>query len=270
MKRKIGISPDIEWDLPREQAIPRLLDMHGGRLYGLALRLCKNPQDAEDLVQETFLQAFRKWNQFEGRSAPITWLYTIASRVCQRRHRRRAGEPKHLESLEALLPFGESKMTVLPSDEDDSSAQQLRRESRERVGEAIVSLPLAFRLPLVLKEIIGFSMAEVADVLGIKEATVKTRVHRARLRLRQAVEAGLPLKEGPPPLYSKQVCLDLLRAKQEALDRGVEFPRAKEIICERCRTVFATMDLAHEVCSEIGDGQLPETLRKLLLTQMNR
>lgn len=262
-------TPAEEWDLPREQAIPRLLDMHGGRLYGLALRLCKNPQDAEDLVQETFLQAFRKWNQFEGRSSPITWLYTIASRVCRRQHRRRAGEPWQMESLEELLPFGEAKMAVLPAGKDDSLAQQVRREGREHVGEAIASLPVTFRLPLVLKEIIGFSMAEVAEILGIKEATVKTRVHRARLRLRQAVEAGLPLREGPAPVYSKQVCLDLLHAKQEALDRGVEFPRAKEIICERCQTVFATMDLAHEVCREIGDGQLPEDLRKLLLAQMN-
>jgi hypothetical protein len=174
-----------------------------------------------------------------------------------------------MESLEELLPFGESRMAVLPTDEEDGSTEQIRRAGRERVGEVIVSLPVTFRLPLVLKEIIGLSMAEVAGILGIKEATVKTRVHRARLRLRQAVEAGLPLKEGPPPAYSKQVCLDLLRAKQEALDRGVEFPRAKEIICERCQTVFATMDLAHDVCREIGDGQLPEDLRKLVLAPMN-
>ncbi len=257
-----------EWAIPREEAIPRLLDMHGGRLYGLALRLCKNPQDAEDLVQETFLQAFRKWHQFAGRSQPVTWLYTIAARLCLRLHRRRAGEPRQMESLEELLPFAESKLAVLPSEKDDSLAQQVRREGREHVGEAIASLPVAYRLPLVLKEIVGFSVAEVADILGIKEATLKTRLHRARLRLRQAVEAALPQKEGPPPLYSKQVCLDLLRAKQEALDRGVAFPRAKEIICDRCQTVFATMDLAQEVCKDIGDGALPEDLRRLVLSQM--
>jgi RNA polymerase sigma-70 factor, ECF subfamily len=263
-------TPLDEWDLPREHAIPRLLDMHGGRLYGLALRLCKNPQDAEDLVQETFLQAFRKWDQFAGRSTPMTWLYTIAARLCQRLHRRRAGEPKHMASLEELLPFGEPKMAVLPSSHDDHGEALLQEAGRERVEEAIVSLPVTFRLPFVLKEIVGLSLAEVAEVLGLKEATVKTRVHRARLRVRQALEAGLPMQEGPPPLYTKQVCLDLLRAKQEALDRGVEFPRAKEIICERCHAVFATMDLAQEVCKQIGDGELPEELRQLLLSQMTR
>ncbi len=257
-----------EWALPPEQAIPRLVEIHGGRLYALGLRLCKNRQDAEDLVQETFLQAFRKWDQFGGRSSPVTWLYTIASRVCQRFHRRRAGEPKQMASLEELLPFGEPKMPALPSAKDDTLVKQIRREGRERVGEAIASLPVTFRLPLVLKEIIGFSGAEVAQILGIKEATVKTRVHRARLRLRQALEAALPRKEGPRPAYSKQVCLDLLRAKQESLDRGGEFPRSREIICERCQAVFATMDLAQDLCREIGEGELPEDLRDLVFAQM--
>ena len=60
-------------------------------------------ENAEDLVQETFLQAYRKWDQFEGRSEPSTWLYTIAARICQRMHRRRAGEPERLASLDELL-----------------------------------------------------------------------------------------------------------------------------------------------------------------------
>lgn len=175
-----------------------------------------------------------------------------------------------MASLEELLPFGEPEVAVLPSERDDIAAEQLRREGRERVGEAIASLPVTFRLPLVLKEIIGFSITEVAHILGIKEATAKTRVHRARLRVRQALDAALPRKQGPPPVYSKQICLDLLRAKQESLDRGGEFPRAKEIICERCQVVFATMDLAQEVCRDIGEGGLPEELRKLLLDQMGR
>lgn len=189
---------------------------------------------------------------------------------CTGASRRRAGEPEHMESVDEMLPFGERKIALLPSAMDDSLGEQLRREGQERVGEAIASLPVTFRLPLVLKEIIGFSVAEVANILGIKEATVKTRIHRARLRVRQAVEAVLPRKEGPPLAYSKQVCLDLLRAKQEALDRGAGFPRAKEIICERCQVVFATMDLAQELCVQMGEGELPNELRKLLLAQIGR
>ena len=63
---------------PAAEALPMLIDRYGGRIYGLGVRFCGNEADAEDLVQEVFLQAFRKWDQFEGRSAPSTWLYTIA------------------------------------------------------------------------------------------------------------------------------------------------------------------------------------------------
>ena len=80
------------------RAVQELMESDGRKMYGLALKLCRNPSEAEDLVQDTFLQAFRKWDQFEGRSEPTTWLYTIASRLCQRRQRPRSGEPRRLES----------------------------------------------------------------------------------------------------------------------------------------------------------------------------
>lgn len=83
-------------------AVSRLFEEHGARLYRLGLRFCGSADEAQDLVQEVFLQAFRKWDQFDGRSAPATWLYTIAARRCQRRHRRRAGEPRSLLSLSSL------------------------------------------------------------------------------------------------------------------------------------------------------------------------
>jgi len=257
-----------EWAVPREVAVPRLLELHGGRLYGLSTRICRSPDEAEDLVQEVFLQAWRGWDQFAGRSTPFVWLYTIARHACQRMHRKRAGEPEHLDSLDDLLPFGEPQMAVLPPDADGLELQ-LRREDEERAGQAIASLPLEFRMALVLKDIIGFSIQEVADILGVKPGTVKTRVHRARLKVRKALEAGLPRKALPPTAYSEQVCLDLLQAKQESLDRGVEMPNADNIICERCHAVFATLDLASGVCRSLGASEvLPGNLRAELLKAM--
>ncbi|MDH3591834.1 MAG: RNA polymerase sigma factor [Planctomycetota bacterium] len=248
----------------RDTAIPKLLEQHGGRLYGLGLKLCGGPEEAEDLVQETFLQAYRKWDQFEGRSKPSTWLYTIASRVCQRMHRLRAGQPEKIGSLEDLVPFGDREMAVPPEGPLDA---QIRKEGRARIEQAIASLPIDFRMPLVLKDIVGFPVAEVAAILGLKEATVKTRVHRARLRLRQELTAEFETRALPPPAYPKQVCLDLLAAKQEALDRGVEFPR--EVICDRCRAVFASLDLAGDICAALGQGELPAELKKRLIERLS-
>ena len=102
---------------------------------------------------------------------------------------------------------------------------------RRRVEAAIAGLPDDFRMPLVLKEILGFSVADVAAILDLKPATVKTRLHRARLRVRKAMEDALPTEAVPPAAYSKQVCLDLLQAKQEALDhdRPLRVPRQRRL-----------------------------------------
>lgn len=269
-------------ELPADEAIPRLVDAHGGRLYGLGLRLCGNSEDARDLVQEIFLQAYRKWDQFEGRSDPSTWLYTIGARACQRMNRRRSGEPTRIETLSELLPAGEASIPYLPAAGgaprsptpsgalaealEDPLQEQVRREAREAIDRALAALPPDFRLALVLKDIAELSVAEVAEVLGIKEATVKTRVHRARLLLRRELAAVLPRRHATEePGHERTVCLDLLRAKQEALDRGVPFPVPAESLCERCRALFATLDLARDTCQELARGRLPEELRERVL-----
>jgi RNA polymerase sigma-70 factor (ECF subfamily) len=248
------------------EAVTRLVDEHGGTLYALGLRFCGDRTDAEDLVQETFAGALRGWDRFEGRSSETTWLYTIASRVCQRMKRRRAGEPEAIGSLDETLPFGEARVAMIPAGGATGLDEQIRREAAERVEAAIASLPDDFRMPVVLRELVGLTVPEIASILGLEEGTVKSRLHRARLRLRAALDAALPRADhdADPPAYSRRVCLDLLRAKQEALDRGAPFD-ADGVICDRCRAVFATMDLAGEVCRDLGRGELPAGLRERLL-----
>lgn len=253
---------------PAREAIPRLLDAHGGQIYGLGLRLCGGPEDAQDLVQETFLNAFRKWDQFEGRSDPATWLYTIAVRACRRLNRKRSGEPRHIESLSELVPAGDEALPIVPANDDDPLEEQLRRDAAEAVERALVTIPLRFRLPLVLKDIAEFSIPEVGEVLGVKEATVKTRIHRGRLLLRKALAEALPGEELPPSAHPRSVCLSLLHAKLEALDRGVAFPLPPTELCSRCRRLFSTLDLAREVCRGLAGGELPEPVRRLLVEEM--
>ena len=250
----------------RDQVIPQLLEEHGGMVYSLGRRMCSDPHEAEDLVQETFLQAYRAWDQFEGRSSVKTWLYTIAARTCQRMHRRRVGQPRRMQSLEELLPFGEANLGFLDPSGKSPLEEQIRREGKERIEEAIVSLPVDFRVPLILKDILGLSVKEVAEITGLKEATVKTRVHRARLKLRQALDLVLPKKKVPPAAYPLQVCMDLLRLKQDALDRGERScPQLDAIVCQRCETLFTTLDCTVDVCQEIGQGRMPKELRDRIL-----
>lgn len=249
---------------PAEEAIPALLKEHGGMIYSLGRRLCGTVEEAEDLLQETFLQAFRDWHQFQGRSSPKTWLYTIAARTCQRMQRRKVGQPTTMASVEDLLPFGAPQLGVY--DLDSPLDLEIRREAVEHLEQAILELPLSFRMPLILRDILEFPVREIAHMTGLKEATVKTRVHRGRLRLRQALEHVLPKQLVPPANYSRQVCLDLMQLKQEALDRGEKTtPELDAIVCERCEVVFGGMDLAAEICEELRQGHLPEKLHRAIL-----
>ncbi|MHC4379989.1 MAG: RNA polymerase sigma factor [Planctomycetota bacterium] len=258
---------DMEAHLqPRDVAIPKLLEEFGSMVYSLGLRLCGSADEANDLVQETFLAAYKGWDQFEGRSSPKTWLYTIAARSCSRMHRLRVGQPKHMQSLEDLLPFGEANLGYVDPATKTPLDEEILREGKARIEEAIIDLPVDFRLPLILKDILGLPVKEVAEILDMKPATVKTRVHRARLRLRQALEAVLPHKEVPPATYSVQVCMDLLRLKQETLDRGeTSTPELDKIVCQRCETIFDTLETTKNVCQEIGEGRMPKELRDRIL-----
>ncbi len=254
--------------IPAETAIPQLLREQGSHVYRMGLSMCGSHHDAEDLVQETFLLAFRHWRQFQGRSKVSTWLYSIAARACRRRRRRRSGEPRQLESFSELLPSGEPRVPDIPSQEDGPIDAQLRGEAREAVDRAIAELPRHFRLPLVLKDLAELSVTDVAHILGLKNATVKTRVHRARLLLRKRLAERLPGREAPPPNHARQVCLDLLSSKLEALDRGVAFPVGEQELCSRCAALFATLDLGRDLCRDIGREELPPELRRLVVKQL--
>lgn len=272
MSDRTADSTDSEpnWsELDAPAAVELLVDRFGGPLYGLALRLCGTPEDAEDLAQEVFLQAFRKWDQFEGRSQPSTWLHTIATRACARRHRRRSGEPSHIDSLDQLWPDGTGPVPEVPDRGGGPLADALDRETRERVEGALAALPDLYRMPLILKDVMGLDLAAVGEILGIKPQTVKTRLHRARLQLRQVIEQALPRHPAPPEVDST-VCRDLLMARMEAADRGVPFPVPCETLTERCAGLIQTLEASWDVCRQISREELPPEVRERLLARVEK
>ncbi|QDU85292.1 ECF RNA polymerase sigma factor SigW [Planctomycetes bacterium Pla163] len=253
-----------EWDLPRDEATVRLVDRYGGLLHALARKLCRGPEEAEDLVQEVFLNAYRGWDGFEGRSDPASWLWTIAARACQRMHRPRSGEPKLLETLDESL-FTRDELGALPESGLDAAE---RSELVERLRAAVADLPQDHRMALVLRDVVGLSVAQTATALGVAQGTVKSRLHRARIALRAELESGLPQVALEPARYDRAVCIDLLEAKQDALDRGVPFPVGDEVVCERCRAVFATFDLTCDLVRDMGREELPREVRQRLLERV--
>ncbi len=247
-------------DVAASQAVASLFEQHGDRVYHLGLRGCGDEQSAEDLVQETFLRALKSWDRFEGRSKASTWLYTIAARACARMKRTRAGQPQKMESFDELLPSGREGLAELPLTQS-AEDRAAREELVDVVREAVAGLPPSFRFPFLMKEMFDFSLAEISDVLGVKEATVKTRLHRARLRVRKELADRVPARPALEVDHNRDECLVLLKAKQESLDRGTSFPVPDEELCQRCRAVFATLDLGRHVCVSLGEGTMPDAVR---------
>lgn len=156
-------------------AFEQLVAEYGDRVFGIALRVTGSPSDAEEVMQEAFLLAFRSWSTFRGESAPTTWLYRIAVNAALTRVRAR-------HDVELLSEHDES---VEVADWSADAVQAvLRGELREQIEAGITRLPEELRVTLVLRDVEGLSTAETAAALELSEGAVKSRLHRARALLR--------------------------------------------------------------------------------------
>ena len=160
------------------------------RVYRYAHRLCGEAEWAKDLVQETFLNAYRGLKQFRGEARVSTWLYTIASRACLRMRRKRKGAPERELSLEEFIPTSEGEFHLQIPIEGLTPEQALEnKQLREALQQAINKLPKKYRMALVLRDMEGLSAGETGAVMGLSERAVKSRLHRARLFVRRELSA---------------------------------------------------------------------------------
>jgi RNA polymerase sigma-70 factor (ECF subfamily) len=168
----------------------RLYRDHVDLVYRYAHRLCGEAESAKDLVQETFLNAYRGFNRFRGEAQVSTWLYTIASRACMRMRRKRKGEPERELSLDEFVPTSEGEFRLqIPVDGLTPEQAFQNKELREALDEAIQKLPKKYRMTLVLRDMEGLSAKEVGSIMGVNERAVKSRLHRARLFVRRELSA---------------------------------------------------------------------------------
>lgn len=176
-------------------AFETLVKANQAMAYQLAYRMTGNPEDAADLTQEAFLNAWRGLSAFDGRSSFSTWLYRLTSNACidfLRREKRRSTLSLTLEADEE-----ESRQTEVSDERWSPEALLDRQESLQAVRRALGQLSDEHREVLLLRELEGLSYREIAQALGLEEGTVKSRIARARLALRDFL-----LQSGnffPPP-----------------------------------------------------------------------
>jgi RNA polymerase sigma-70 factor (ECF subfamily) len=166
-------------------AFTELVSRYQDRVYRLAIRISKSPNDAEEITQETFFQAHRAIASFQGESRFRTWLYRIA--VNEALMRRRAARRRPVEMLEELALRGGVEPVATIESEPTESADELvhRKLLWNRLHDALGRLEESHRTALVLRDLEELSAEEAADVLGVSATVVRQRAHRARLKLRE-------------------------------------------------------------------------------------
>lgn len=170
------------------QAFEVLVKRYEKKIYNLAYRIMSNKEDASDILQETFLQAFRKISTFKGRSNFSTWLYRIAVNICFMKKRKQ----KKMRTVSLDVPILTKKNDEIKRElSDDWSKNPLatleNKELKDTLYRAIDLLPVDYRTVFLLKGIEDLSNKEIAKVLKISLPAVKSRLHRARLFLRDKV-----------------------------------------------------------------------------------
>lgn len=168
------------------EAFAALVDEYSPKLHRLALRMLGDPYEAEDILQETFLKAFRNLDRFEGRSSIGTWLYRITANEALMRLRKNSPETVAIdEPIEApdghLITRELKDWCCLPEKEFMSN------EAQSKLDQAIAELSPALRSTFILRDLHGLSTRESSEILEVSEAAIKTRLLRARLQLRDSL-----------------------------------------------------------------------------------
>ena len=183
------------------EAFGELFARHRDRLWAVALRTMGNPEDAADGLQDGMIAAFRRAGSYRGEAAVTTWLHRVVVNACL--DRIRAAKIRRLEALpDDVEDRGTVVATAALADQPDAAAEDSER--RRRVLDALATLPLDQRAALVLVDMEGYPVAEVAEMLGCAEGTVKSRCSRGRTKLAALLvdlhsPAGDPPHGNPPP-----------------------------------------------------------------------
>ncbi len=173
----------------RTDLFQRLVEKYQQKIYNFGMRMCGESRDAEDLVQETFLNIFRYLKGFRYETRFKNWMYRVATTTCLKAKRKPKHAPERELSLEEFMPGeGEDLPDQAPGWAQRPLEQLLNEELAAHIKNAILDLPKKYRMVVVLRDQEGFSTEETAQILDISVANTKVRLHRARLFLREKLK----------------------------------------------------------------------------------
>ena len=262
-------------------SIERALEQLQGTVFSFSMKLCGNREDAEDTTQETLLQAVPYLQRFDRPEALTLWLYKVAKSRCLMSRRKSKFAPSVQLSLEELMQTRREPRKPAGATEDTPETLMLQREVRQRLQQAVLQLPLSHRLVIVLHDMEGLSTKETAALLGIREGTMRVRLHRARLFVQSELAQIAAPRRGmaKPPAAFPGRCKKLIAQLSEYLDERLDDTSCGELEkhladCQPCRALLSSLERTLEQCRRHRPGgvhpRLPARKYQALLAEYRR
>jgi RNA polymerase sigma-70 factor (ECF subfamily) len=228
-------------------ALERLLARHQAQVYRFGMKMCRDPEDARDVLQDTLLAMARSVRDFRGASSISTWLYTIARSFCIKKRRRSKFAPSQERSLDTDAAPEAARLADPARALDDALAD---RQVGEAIEQAVAALEPGYREVLLLRDVEGLSASEVAEVVGISTQAVKSRLHRARLAVRGQVAPLLGIQVGASV---SETCPDVLTLFSRHLEDEISAEVCAEMerhleACPRCRSACDSLKRTLALC----------------------
>jgi RNA polymerase sigma-70 factor (ECF subfamily) len=243
------------------EALERLLERHQGSVFRFGMRMCRVEEDAKEVLQETLLAAARTLPDFRGASSVSTWLYTIARSFCIKQRRRSKFAPEVVESLDGGEPERAAVQVRDPARSPDEQLEGRRLEAA--LEEAIGALDPKYREVLVLRDVEGLSANEVAEVLGLSVEAVKSRLHRARVAVRERLAPELQPERavGEPAPGCRDVVVAFSQHLEGEIDSNLCAEMEKHLErCPACRSRCDSLRATLRLCRNAAAAPVPANI----------
>jgi RNA polymerase sigma-70 factor (ECF subfamily) len=249
-------------------------------VMSFGMKVCGHRQDAEDTAQEVLLKLLPHISRFNSPQAFSVWLYTVARNRCLMSRRQSKFAPKQHLALEDLMPSGEELAALATPPHASPESVVLRKEDADHVREALEELPPQYRLVLVLHDMEELETHAIAEITGLREGTVRVRLHRARLALRKALSKQEKRKTRTRSLAPAKPrrCKQIFAALSEYLDQTLDPEMCEELekhlsSCQPCEAFLADLEKTVEQCRKFDPSCKPlkkGTMRDKVLQEYRR
>jgi RNA polymerase sigma-70 factor (ECF subfamily) len=261
------------------EAVDEAIGLLQNTVYSFSMKVCGHPEDAEDTMQEVLFRSLGHLAKIQDPQALAVWLYTVTRNRCWRMRRKGASAPKHIQSLDELMPDEAELGRLLQDAAGGPEANLLYAEQHHLLHQAVLQIPAQLRIVLVLHDMEELTTEQVAQVLGLQPGTVRVRLHRARLAVRKEMNRTLDdapelpargksarkkskdvrVKDGSRPTECRELFANLseyldgrvepltceaMRSHIESCPACVAFLRDLRVAIDRCRSLEVPCDPA--------------------------